>query len=144
FLFNSLNSVSALMLDGEVAKADEMVTKLAQFLRLGLAADPTKKIALSSEVQLQRTYLEIEQLRYRDLQVTFDVPEDLLSVQVPALILQPVVENSVKYGVASAPPPAAIEVKAWKNNGQLHLQVVDSGKGKMTATSGGGIGLSNV
>jgi len=144
FLFNSLNSVSALMLEGSVTLADEMVTKLARFLRLGLAADPTDKIALSSEIELQRTYLEIEQLRYQDLVVTFSVPEELDSAIVPALILQPIVENAVKYGVAGAPPPASIEVKASSEHDQLFLEVIDSGKGKGPTTSGGGIGLSNV
>ena len=144
FLFNSLNSVSALMLDGSVERADEMVGKLARFLRLGLAADPTDKIELASEIELQRTYLEIEQLRYQDLVVTFSVPEELESAIVPALILQPIVENAVKYGVAGAPPPASIEIKATGSGDRLVLEVIDSGKGKGPKTSGGGIGLANV
>ena len=144
FLFNSLNSVSALMLEGSVERADEMVGKLARFLRLGLAADPTDKIELESEIELQRTYLEIEQLRYQDLVVTFSVPEELGSAIVPALILQPIVENAVKYGVAGAPPPASIEIKADTSGDRLVLEVIDSGKGKGPKTSGGGIGLANV
>jgi hypothetical protein len=144
FLFNSLNSVSALILDGKVSLADEMVTKLAQFLRLGLAADPSHKIELSAELELQRTYLSIEQLRYDDLRVSLDVPDDLLSAKVPALILQPIIENAVKYGVASAPPPATIDIKAWRNGRDLHLQVTDSGKSSAPQASGVGIGLSNV
>jgi len=144
FLFNSLNSVSALMLEGSVVRADEMVGKLARFLRLGLAADPTDKIELESEIELQRTYLEIEQLRYQDLVVTFSVPEELGSAIVPALILQPIVENAVKYGVAGAPPPASIEIKAGTSGDRLVLEVIDSGKGKGPKTSGGGIGLANV
>ena len=144
FLFNSLNSVSALMLDGSVERADEMVTKLARFLRLGLAADPTDKIALAAEIELQRTYLEIEQLRYGDLVVRFDVPDALDTALVPALILQPIVENAVKYGVAGAPPPASIAVKAWTAGTRLLLEVVDSGKGHGPTASGGGIGLANV
>ncbi len=144
FLFNSLNSVSALILDGKIKLADEMVTKLAQFLRLGLAADPSLKIPLASELELQRTYLSIEQLRYEDLHVSIDVPEELLSAKVPALILQPIVENAVKYGVASAPPPATIAIKAWNAGRELHIQVTDSGKSSAPKTKGSGIGLSNV
>jgi len=144
FLFNSLNSVSALILEGSVTDADQMVTKLARFLRLGLAADPTDKIALSSEIELQQTYLEIEQLRYQDLVVTVSVPEALGAALVPALILQPIVENAVKYGVAGAPPPASIELKAWTVDNRLVLEVIDSGKGHGPKTSGGGIGLANV
>lgn len=144
FLFNSLNSVAALILDGKTERADQMVAKLARFLRLGLAADPTVKIRLADEMELQRTYLEIEQLRYDDLKVSISVPEELNDVCVPALILQPIVENAVKYGVAGAPPPASIDVEAWSDGGRLFLQVVDSGKGKVENSGGGGIGLSNV
>lgn len=144
FLFNSLNSVSALILDKKVALADEMVTKLAQFLRLGLAADPSTKIPLSAELDLQRTYLSIEQLRYEDLRVIIDVPDELMSAKVPALILQPIIENAVKYGVASAPPPATIAIKAWNGEGHLQIRVTDSGKGSATKAQGAGIGLANV
>jgi len=121
-----------------------MVTKLARCLPLGLAADPTDKIALAAEIDLQRTYLEIEQLRYQDLIVTLSVPEDLADAIVPALILQPIVENAVKYGVAGAPPPASIEVTAWAAGDRLILEVIDSGKGKGPTASAGGIGLANV
>ena len=143
FLFNSLNSVSALILDKDSERAEEMVTKLARFLRLGLSADPTRKIPLELEVELQRSYLEIEQLRYPDLSVEFDLADDVKSALVPALILQPIVENAVKYGVAGAPPPATIGISASQADGQLLLEVIDSGKGK-PAESGGGIGLANV
>jgi signal transduction histidine kinase len=144
FLFNALNSVAALILDRKSERADEMVTKLARFLRLGLAADPTDKIALSAEIELQRTYLEIEQLRYEDLIVDLSVPEALEEALVPALILQPIVENAVKYGVAGAPPPAHIGLSAWAEAGRLLLEVTDSGKGHPTKTQGAGIGLANV
>lgn len=143
FLFNSLNSVSALILDKDTEKAEEMVTRLASFLRLGLAADPTRKIPLGLEIRLQRSYLEIEQLRYPDLVVDFDVPGALLGALVPSLILQPIVENAVKFGVAGTPPPTTIVIKGRNANGQLELEVVDFGKGA-PKTSGGGIGLANV
>ena len=144
FLFNSLNSVAALILDRKIDRADEMVTKLARFLRLGLAADPIDKIPLWAEVELQQIYLEIEQLRYDDLKVSIDIAPDAETAKVPTLILQPVVENAVKYGVAGAPPPASVRIAAWSEDGKLLLEVVDSGKGKPPKTSGNGIGLSNV
>jgi two-component system LytT family sensor kinase len=144
FLFNSLNSVSALILDRNTDKAEEMVVKLARFLRLGLSADPTRKIPLELEVELQRSYLDIEQLRYPDLMVEVDLPDALKSALVPSLILQPVVENAVKYGVAGASPPATITICATAVDGQLSLEVVDSGKGATQKLSGGGIGLANV
>ena len=144
FLFNSLNSVAALILDRKNRRADEMVTKLAHFLRLGLAADPTDKIALRSEIELQRTYLEIEQLRYDDLRIEVSIPQELEDARVPALILQPIVENAVKYGVAGAPPPASITVAARRDSKRLILEVIDGGKGKPSAAAHNGIGLANV
>ena len=112
FLFNSLNSVSALILDKNSDKAEEMVGKLARFLRLGLRADPTRKIPLSLEVDLQRSYLDIEQLRYPDLDVEVDIPEHLENALVPSLILQPIIENAVKYGVSQASPPTTVAIRA--------------------------------
>ena len=144
FLFNSLNSVSALILDGRTAIADEMVVKLARFLRLGLAADPTRKIPLSLEVELQRSYLEIEQLRYPDLDFEVDLPEPLTEMLVPSLILQPIVENAVKYGVAGAPPPSTIAIRVTREGEQLVVEIIDSGKGKAPPAASGGIGLTNV
>jgi len=143
FLFNSLNSVSALILDRNTDKAEEMVVKLARFLRLGLSADPSRKIPLELELELQRSYLDIEELRYSDLQVDIDLPDGLRGALVPALILQPIVENAVKYGVAGALPPATISIRAGEAGEQLILDVVDSGKGKSQGESGG-IGLANV
>jgi len=144
FLFNSLNSVSALILDRKVAEADEMVTKLAHFLRLGLGVDPMQIIRLSSELELQKTFLEIEQIRYPDLETTFAVPGDLARALVPALILQPIIENAIKFGVASSTPPARIGVRAWSADEKVHLEVTDSGRGRVPPTPGKGIGLSNV
>ena len=144
FLFNSLNSLSALILDKKTELAEQMVVKLSNFLRMGLAADPKAKIALSSEMELQQAYLELEQIRYRDLRTEFSVPADLLAARVPALILQPLVENAVKYGVAGAMPPARIEVSARSDSGRLALEVKDSGKGNVQKQSGSGIGLANV
>jgi hypothetical protein len=144
FLFNSLNSVSALILDKRSEQADEMVIKLAHFLRLGLAADPTRMITLEREIGLQRAYLEIEQLRFPDLEVEFAIDETVREALVPSLILQPVVENAVKYGVAEAPPPAKITVSARASGNRLLLSVIDSGKGGGPSSNGAGIGLANI
>ena len=145
FLFNSLNSVSALILDRKVDEAEEMVTKLARFLRMGLAADPTQTISLAAEIEMQRAYLEIEQLRYNDLRVDISVPDALGDAKVPALILQPIVENAVKYGVAGSPPPSTISIEASSKGSRLALRVSDSGKGVgAKAKKGAGIGLANV
>jgi signal transduction histidine kinase len=144
FLFNSLNSVSALILDGKMGKAEEMVVKLADFLREGLAVKPNDKIPLAAELNFQQAYLELEQVRYQDLCTEFDIPDRLRSALVPALILQPIVENAVKYGVAGSPPPTKIAITAWSEDESLFLQVTDSGRGANPKAAGTGIGLSNV
>jgi len=144
FLFNSLNSVSALILDKNGEKADEMVIKLAHFLRLGLAADPTRKIPLELEIELQRTYLEIEQLRFPDLTIDVSMDGSLKVALVPSLILQPIIENAFKYGVSEVPPPATISLSAHADGKRLTLEVVDSGKGRGLPANGSGIGLANV
>lgn len=143
FLFNSLNSISALIAEGRDADADRMVGKLAAFFRHSLSIDPFEDIPLAREINLQRVYLEIEQLRYPDLALDIDCPARLAHAVVPALILQPLVENAVKYGVAESAPPARIAISARAQGGLLWIDVADGG---MTppAESGGGLGLANV
>jgi hypothetical protein len=143
FLFNSLNSVSALILDGKADEADAMVSKLSRFLRMGLAADPGDCIPLERELELQRVYLEIERLRYPDLEIDIEIAPGLEDALVPSLILQPIVENAVKYGVAGSPPPARIGIAASRDGARMHIDVTDSGR-KKAASSGAGIGLSHV
>ena len=108
------------------------------------AADPTRKIPVELELELQRSYLEIEQLRYSDLRVVIDVPKQIENALVPALILQPIVENAVKYGVGGAPPPATIWIAARGDKDRLVLEIIDSGKGIQEHPKSAGIGLSNV
>ena len=144
FLFNSLNSVSALILDGKAAEADAMVSKLSHFLRAGLAVDPDEKIPLSAEIGLQRTYLDIERLRYPDLDVAIAVPPELETALVPSLILQPIVENAVKHGLSSSPPPIRIGIVATEAHGQLLIEVTDDGTGRSGSSKGAGIGLRQI
>jgi signal transduction histidine kinase len=145
FLFNSLNSISALIADKRTEEADQMVAKLGHFFRMSLAIDPTADISLAEELKLQRAYLEIQQVRYPDLRVTVDLPESVAMAAVPALILQPIVENAVKYGVAGSLPPSMIAIRASTSNDRLRLEVTDSGQASTTtAAHGAGVGLHNV
>lgn len=143
FLFNSLNSVSALILDRKYSDAETMVTGLSRFLRMGLAAEPGEKVPLSREIELQRAYLEIERLRFSDLSVTIALPADLEPALVPSLILQPIVENAVKHGVAGSPQPVGISIEASEQAGRLKLVVTNDGAA-VSAAKGNGIGLLNV
>ncbi|MDQ8757531.1 histidine kinase [Sphingosinicella sp. LHD-64] len=145
FLFNSLNSISALIVEERNVDAERMVTRLATFFRRSLSIDPFEDIPLEREIDLQRAYLEIEQLRYPDLVLAIDCPPALAHAAVPALILQPLVENAVKYGVAASAPPARIAIAAHAEDGHLTLAVSDSGTAPAgAAKEGTGVGLKNV
>src|SRR4029453_1239066 len=104
FLFNTLNSLSALVMSGRSDRAEEMLMALSTFFRTSLSMDPSADVSLAEEIALQRLYLEIEKVRFPDrLDVNIDIPEQLEQARVPALILQPLVENALKYGVAQTP-----------------------------------------
>jgi two-component system LytT family sensor kinase len=145
FLFNTLNSIAALIVDGHSSQAEQMVTRLAAFFRSNLSADPLEDVRLSEEIAAQRLYLEIEQVRFPDLKVKIDVPEKLQRALVPSLILQPLIENAVKHGVANNPCAAEIHLKAASEGDWLILEVSDDGLGAHGSSHcGTGIGLANV
>ena len=147
FLFNTLNSLSALVLTGKVDAAEKMIHTISTFYRRSLAGDPTVDIPLDEEIRSQRLYLEIEGVRFPDrLRLAYDIPEVLEQACVPGMILQPLVENSVKYGVAPVSRPVTITLAAREEHGRLVLTVADNGPGVPADASnaGCGIGLQNV
>ncbi len=147
FLFNTLNSLSALVLTGKVDAAEKMIHTISTFYRRSLAGDPTVDIPLDEEIRSQRLYLEIEGVRFPDrLRIAYDIPEALEQACVPGMILQPLVENSVKYGVAPVARPVTITLAAREEHGRLVLTVADDGPGTPADASGAGcgIGLQNV
>jgi signal transduction histidine kinase len=145
FLFNTLNSLSALVMTGREAAAERMIQTMSSFYRHSLAADPTAEVPLADEIALQRHYLEIEAVRFPDrLKTVFDVPADLAHAPVPGMILQPLVENSIKYAVAATTRAVTITLTARTENGLLVLTVADDGPGKTGREAGNGIGLANV
>lgn len=143
FLFNALNSVSGLIVAGQPEEADRTVEALSTFLRATLAADAAADVSLADEIELQRLYLEVEKIRFGNrLHVAFDLPAALARVPVPALILQPLVENSIRHAVARTSRPVHLTVAAREDRGYLLLSVEDDGPG---AGAGGlGVGLRNV
>ena len=143
FLFNILNSVSSLILDRRLADAETMVSKLASFFRASLAADPLAEVRLADELALQRLYLELEQVRFPDFEVDIDLPGELRDALVPNLILQPVVENAVKYAVAGSDGAARIAIAARADGERLRLSVADDGP-RAARPAGNGVGLRNV
>jgi len=146
FLFNTLNSLSALVITGKGTAAEEMIQTLSNYYRRSLAGDPTGDVALEQELELQQLYLDIEAVRFpKRLRVRVDVPAALHDARVPGMILQPLVENSVKYAVASVTRAVTVSVTAREEQGELVLEVADDGPGGSAgAVEGFGIGLANV
>jgi two-component system, LytTR family, sensor kinase len=147
FLFNTLNSLSALVMRGRRDEAEAMIMNLSTFYRTSLADDPGEDVPLRDEIALQRLYLDIEMIRFPErLSVAVDLPDDLTGVAVPSLILQPLVENAIKHGVSQTTKSVTIGISAWREGGTIILSVRDNGRAKTKSPSenGHGIGLVNV
>jgi hypothetical protein len=144
FLYNTLSSISTLILEGRTQLAEKMTMCLSSFFRASLAQDPFQDVRLADELELQRIYLAIEQMRFEDgLRVEFDVPEPLKGALVPSLILQPLVENSIKHGLNEAGKLTVLSIIARAVQGRLVLEVCDNGRGPGDC-HGTGVGLGNV
>ena len=147
FLFNTLNSLSALVMTGKAQAAETMIQTLSTFYRRSLSDDPTGDVSLADEIALQQDYLGIESVRFPErLRTAFDIPDSLKRAQVPGMILQPLIENSVKYGVAVTRKAVTIAISAREEGGRLELTVADDAlPSKVSQAAGGhGIGLANV
>ncbi len=154
FLFNTLNSLSSLVMSGRHDRAEEMLMALSTFFRTSLSLDPSADVTLAEEITLQRLYLDIEQARFPDrLTVEIDIPAALQSARVPALILQPLVENAIKYGVSASRTQMLLKVSARALvGGRMQIDVVNcevaggsKRRAKVSAThEGTGTGLANV
>ncbi len=147
FLFNTLNSLSSLVIKGQNDRAEAMIQNLASFYRTSLSSDPLEDVTLAEEVELQRRYLEIEAIRYpRRLQTSIDIPEALSEKIVPALILQPLVENAIKHGVSHSDNPVTVSISAQLTESHIEISVSDDAEAFDGGDNGAsnGIGLSNV
>ena len=152
FLFNTLNSLSSLVMTGRNDRAEAMLLALSTFFRSSLSLDAAADITLAQEIDLQRLYLEIEKSRFPDrLQVEIDVPEKLRSARLPALILQPIVENAIKYGVSKTRHKVLIRIAGeLLPDGRMQISVsnrlANGKKNELPAATheGTGLGLANV
>ena len=146
FLFNTLNAISALM-HRDVEAADQMLARLSDLLRIALDQRGAQEVALKDEVEFLQKYLEIEQARFGDrLEVRYDIQPETLDAQVPNLILQPLVENSVRHAVAVRSEAGLIEIGSRQVGTNLELTVRDNGPGLTRAPgtpAGKGVGLAN-
>ena len=129
FLFNTLHSISAL-LNKDTESARKMITRLGDFLRLTLENSGSQEVTLQQEMEFLSCYLEIERIRFQNRLVTrVDVAQQTLVAKVPNLILQPIVENAIRHGIATRSTPGLIEIEAKQRNGTLRIQVRDNGPG---------------
>jgi two-component sensor histidine kinase len=142
FLFNTLHAISALI-HKDVELADRMVARLGELLRSTLENAGTQEVSLRHELDFIKPYLEIEQARLGPrLSVHLDIDPETMDASVPNLLLQPLVENAIRHGVAPRTGPGRIEIAARRENGHLQLQVRDNGRGLATNYAEG-VGVGN-
>ncbi|MGE0886706.1 MAG: sensor histidine kinase [Blastocatellales bacterium] len=156
FLFNTLNSISSLVLD-EPKAAVQMIARLGDFLRLTIENNGTQEVSLERELEFLKCYLEIQQVRFRDrLKVKIEIEPQALDARVPNLILQPIVENAIKHGIALQAAAGQIQIKAGFEDDKLKVQVSNDGpcrngnghqkKNRIHSTAlatGQGVGIAN-
>ncbi|MBT8151417.1 MAG: histidine kinase [Gammaproteobacteria bacterium] len=154
FLFNALNAINALVAIKESSRAREMIDKLSGFLRYALKDEGGRPISLRAEIEALELYMTIEKTRFPDrLHVKYDLDDDALNARVPSLILQPLVENAIKYAIAASENGGTINVSAHRKDNNLWLAVEDDGPGIEEIGGGvfkkdefqfGGVGIRNI
>lgn len=143
FLFNTLNTVSALV-ERDPGTTRKTVARLSELLRRTLESGGRQEVSLAEEISFVEDYLEIERTRFGDrLSVRVEVPDELADALVPSLVLQPLAENAVRHGIARGSRPGTLEVRAWRGEAGLHLRVRDDGPGARELPPAPGVGLSN-
>jgi len=145
FLFNTLNSIAALSVK-DPKGAEAMTVQLSRLLRVSLESASLQQIPLGEELEFLRNYLAIQQTRFRDrLTVDMDVDPALLAAPVPSLMLQPLVENAIRHGIAKSAAPGYIHIAAARDRDHLRIEILDNGVGVdgRRAGEGEGLGLSN-
>ena len=148
FLFNTLNSISTLVLLKQTERANAMLARLSSFLRYTLANEPTAKVTLAQEVETLKLYLEIEKMRFEDrLRPHFKIESETIGARLPSLLLQPLIENAIKYAVTPAEEGADIWITARREGAAVRIEVADNGGGDdagIAASQSTGVGLANI
>jgi two-component system LytT family sensor kinase len=147
FMFNTLHSITGLVRDNKTDAAVSMIVGLSEFLRRALEDSHRSQVTLEEEVEYLQRYLDIQKVRFGErLQAKVDIPAELLAVQVPNLLLQPLVENAIKHGIAKRAAGGTVRVSGEHLNGKLCLSVYNDGpdlptEGRATRA---GVGISNL
>jgi sensor histidine kinase YesM len=149
FLFNTLNSISTLVLLKQTERANAMLSRLSSFLRYTLVNEPMGSVTVAQEVETLKLYLEIEKMRFEDrLRPRFEIDPSVSQARLPSLLLQPLVENAIKYAVTPQEEGADIEVAARRVGERVLIRVKDSGPGAedhwVKAQDSTGVGLANI
>jgi two-component system, LytTR family, sensor kinase len=147
FTFNALNSVCALIEAQRFDDAETMSEQLSTFLRYSLSKSPDSLVQLADELSAINAYLQLQKTRFGDkLKVNWQIDEALKQQKIPALLLQPVIENAIKYAVASRKQGATITIGGERQQNSLHISIADDGPGsELQANCGGsGVGLENI
>ena len=147
FLFNTLNAIQSLVASRQTDRANAMISALSDFLRYSLYTDTHRLVTVEEEFRAVLRYLEIEQARFRDrLRVDTEIAEDARGELMPNMLLQPLVENAIKYAIAPCEEGGVISIAAFCDGTHLNLEVADTGCGsdRVTPISGQGVGLQNI
>ncbi|MCA1654102.1 MAG: sensor histidine kinase [Sphingomicrobium sp.] len=148
FLFNTLNSISTLVLLRQTERANAMLARLSSFLRYTLVNEPTAQVTLAQEVETLKLYLEIEKMRFEDrLRPHFRIDAETIGARLPSLLLQPLMENAIKYAVTPSETGADIWLTASHEGSSVRIEVADSGAGSNavhSAMESTGVGLANI
>ncbi|MGJ8537097.1 MAG: sensor histidine kinase [Parasphingopyxis sp.] len=149
FLFNTLNSISTLVLLKQTERANAMLSRLSSFLRYTLANEPTARVPLAQEVETLKLYLEIERMRFEErLRPIFDIDPRVTRARLPSLLLQPLVENAIKYAVTPQEEGAEIRISAQQVGNRVQIAVSDTGPGlqekAIARQASTGVGLANI
>jgi sensor histidine kinase YesM len=149
FLFNTLNSISTLVLLKQTEQANAMLSRLSSFLRYTLVNEPTAQVTVNQEVETLKLYLEIEKMRFQErLRPSFEIDPAASRSRLPSLLHQPLVENAIKYAVTPQEEGADIAVTASRIGNRLRLTVADTGPGAedhwVRAQQSTGVGLANI
>jgi LytS/YehU family sensor histidine kinase len=149
FLFNTLNSISTLVLLKQTERANAMLSRLSSFLRYTLVYEPTALVSVAQEVETLKLYLDIEKMRFEErLRPHFEIDPAVAEARLPSLLLQPLVENAIKYAVTPLEDGADISVEARLVGDRVRITVSDTGQGESSGygdpTSSTGVGLANI